>query len=295
MNSKKRPLGPLQCATLMHPRPADLVQTYRRFLHLTEHDAEPLSAPAAALLGDVDLTGAGCRWLGSADSVWLRIVEAPMRYAPPPTVLRHHGWLSLEISVQNLDELAAELADSPFEILGAPAPLAVGDAICAMQVAGPAGEVLYLTEIREALPPFELTSARHAVDALFIAVLAVPERSRSAEFYQGLGGDEPLLFDTRIGVLNRTWGRDEAGEYPVATVQLHGATLLEIDELPQAAARPSRCCGVASVAVEVRSLDALSCEWAAVPAAVADFPWCGRRGAAAIGPAGERIEFIEAP
>ena len=92
---------------------------------------------------------------------------------------RHQGWMSLEISVENVDALRPDLEGSPFRVIGEPANLDVSDDIRAMQAIGPAGEVLYLTEIKAEVPPFELPFARCAVDRLFIPVLLAPDRERA--------------------------------------------------------------------------------------------------------------------
>ena len=48
--------------------------------------------------------------------------------------------------------MAAELASSPFRIIGGPADLSFSDQIRAMQVVGPAREVLYLTQADQTPP-----------------------------------------------------------------------------------------------------------------------------------------------
>jgi len=57
-----------------------------------------------------------------------------------------------ELIVDDVDALAAELASSPFRIIGGPADLSFSDQIRAMQVVGPAREVLYLTQADQ-MPP----------------------------------------------------------------------------------------------------------------------------------------------
>ena len=81
----------------------------------------------------------------SGAGVFLRFVQAaPVAgYGPMKTF----GWNATEILVQDPDALAEQLADSPFKIVGSPMNLSSNENIRAMQVVGPANEVLYLTRI----------------------------------------------------------------------------------------------------------------------------------------------------
>jgi hypothetical protein len=101
-----------------------------------------------------------------------------------------------------------------------------------MQVVGPCGEVLYLTEIKAPLPPFELPRARCAVDRLFIPVMMAPDREAALDHYEKRTGVDGLRFDTRITVISAARGLDRDHAHPVATLQLPGETLIEIDQVP---------------------------------------------------------------
>ena len=63
-----------------------------------------------------------------------------------------YGWSASELIVQDVDQLADDLADSPFEIIGPPKNLSFTDDIRAMQVLGPANEILYLTQVKDNVP-----------------------------------------------------------------------------------------------------------------------------------------------
>lgn len=290
-----RSLGPLTHATLLCGDADALAKTYAQHLHMAVKRTETISPQLAQMLGAPHWCDAPCLWLGPQDAgdAWLRLVQGDVR--PPQRPFRTRGWIALEVLVQDVDALAAQLEHSPFELLGAPADLAVSDAIRAMQVRGAAGEVLYLTQINGEVPPFELPRASHPVDGLFIAVLAAGQRDASGAFYQRIGGDAPLEFNSRVGVLSREWQMPQQHEYPMATVQLCGSTLLEIDHLPQAAphgdTQPPP--GIASIGVCCDDVQRLGCDWLTPPRPIADFPWNGRIGACARGPDGERIEFVQ--
>jgi hypothetical protein len=92
--------------------------------------------------------------------------------------------------------------------------------------------VLYLTEVKREVPPFELPFARCPVDRLFIPVMTCPDREAALAHYEGLSGNEGLRFETRITVISGALGLDREHRHPVATLQLREATLIEIDEVP---------------------------------------------------------------
>lgn len=223
-------LGPAQAATLIA---ADLDQCTAIYgEHLQHHagDIGALDAAEASALGWSSLTGARTCWLANAlGQPWLRVIEN--RQAEHSRPFERYGWLSLEIAVQDVDALGETLVDSPFEIIGPPADLAMSDAIRAMQVIGPCGEVLYLTEVKRPVPPFEIPQARCAVDKLFIPVMMTPDREASLAHYGALSGNEGLRFDTRITVINAARGFDRDHQHPVATLQLAGETVIEIDQV----------------------------------------------------------------
>ncbi len=224
-------LGSVQGATLVTADLAQCTASYFEHLHLRVHSRGRLSDTEAAALGWPALGGTPWTWLANAlGEPWLRIIENPN--AEPTRPFDHYGWLSLEISVQDVDALGEALKDSPFEIIGPPADLAVGEAIRAMQVVGPCGEVLYLTEIKAPLPPFELPRARCPVDRLFIPVMMAPDREAALAHYEPRAGRDGLRFDTRITVISGARGLDREHQHPVATLQLPGNTLIEIDQVP---------------------------------------------------------------
>jgi hypothetical protein len=189
-----------------------------------------LGTPQASELGWAKLGGSRCAWLANElGEPWLRLIECPD--APARRPFTHVGWLALEIDVQDVDALGHSLADSPFDIIGAPADLAISDAIRAMQVVGPSGEVLYLTQVKRPLPPFELPRARCRVDRLFIPVMTCPDRDAVLDHYERLSGNEGLRFETAITVISAALGFEKNHAHPVATLQLADNTLIEIDQV----------------------------------------------------------------
>jgi len=223
-------IGPALSATLFSPSYQTTVDAWCQYLSQHVHSEEEVDKSTAKRWGSSALEGHKLCWLANElNEPWLRIIESPGSHTKNP--FESYGWFSLEISVQNVDELHKELIDSPFEIIGPPANLDVSDAIRAMQVIGPGGEVLYLTEIKAEVPPFELPFARCPVDRLFIPVGLVPNRDKALEFYESFEHTKGMQFDTKITVINRALGFETDHRHPVATVQLAGKNLVELDEI----------------------------------------------------------------
>ncbi|HEY1130250.1 MAG TPA: hypothetical protein VGF12_12680 [Roseateles sp.] len=185
-----------------------------------------------------DLSGCAVTWLAAPGSApLLRLIELPAAAARPTRL--SHGWMALEVLVRDVDALGDRLLDSPFEIVGPPADLAVSPAIRAMQVVGPAGEMLYLTQVKQPVPPFDLPLSAELepaqdVGPLFIGVMSVPDREAAIAACAAMTPRATLRFDTRVTVLSRALDRPLDHPWPVATLQWAGRSLFEIDEVQDA-------------------------------------------------------------
>lgn len=232
-------LGPVMMGTLLTRNLAACADAYTTYLHASVQRQTKISDEQAAFWGTPHLAGCAyamlCNELGEP---FLRIIEDPDCTAHD--TLKHTGWLALEIVVADVDAIAASLVGSPFEVLRPVADLSLSSQIRAVQVRGPAGEILYLTQIKGEVPPFELPIARCAVDKVFIPVLCTHDRTKTLAFYEELSGNSGLNFDTKITVINQAYGYDIDRNYPVATLQLKGSTLIEIDQVDAAKNSGSR-------------------------------------------------------
>ena len=284
-------LGPVLYATIATDRPDDSIRAWCRHLDLRESGRHRVDPALAAACGERTIEGRSATWLANPlGECWLQVLDVPNAAAIEP--FRRYGWMALEVSVQDPDQLAHRLRDSSFDIIGEPANLEVSDAIRAMQAVGPAGEVLYLTQIKAEVPPFELPRARCPVDRLFIPVMLTDDRELSLAGYQSLADQEGLRFDTRITVINRAHGLDIDHRHAVATLQLRGQCLIEIDQLAGQAAPPAGTLpsGIAWVAFAVEQLPPGS-----EPYTIAQGPYAGCSAAFARGHAGEIYELIVRP
>ena len=271
-------------ATVIAPDLAALCAAWQQQLAMQLQAQGTLEEADAALLGLPTLAGAPLAWLAnSAGQPVLRVIEDPTATLIEP--MFRHGWLSLEILVGDIDTLAAEL-QGPFRVLGAPANLELSDAIRAAQVLGPAGELLYLTQIKAAVPPFDLPMTTDTVASTFIGVMTTPDRAASQTAWAALLGAPGWAFETKITVLNRAYGKPLEGRYPVAVVPMPGQCMVEIDQVDLPPRPAGRLAGVHSLALRLPAVDAATLQAAGWQRA------CAQSGDGWFGPAGEHIQLL---
>lgn len=297
MNSSTTPcLGPVLTGTLVTAQFEACVAAYVDHLSLRIVETGRLGAGLVDLWSAPRLAGKRYAVLGSETGFsWVRVIEdASIQSAVP---FKQRGWMAMEVLVEDVDRMAEGLVDSPFEIIRPPADLDVSEDIRAMQVVGPAGEVLYLTQVKAEVPPFEIPMARCRVDHLFIPVMCCVDREAALEFYQQFPGIRSFRFETTITSVNTAFGDDLDRRHAVAAVQLAGRTMIEIDQIDAAVARPTEegglPPGIAVISCEVDSLDIPGIEFLSLPAAIRGEPYRGNRSACCRGAGGELLELIE--
>ena len=190
------------------------------------------------------------------------------------------GWNAAELIVSDVDAMADELAGSPFEILGPPQDLSFTDAIRAMQVRGPAGEILYLTQFKRDLPTLPAPPARCKVDRVFIVIVGGASLDdaavvlhdhvwRAAAAAHGI----PRQSHVRGASVCRPEHR-----YQIAALPLRGRCYIEADQMPPPQ-KPPIAAGPSAARHRDRQLPVLRTP---VDARLPD------------GPAGEIIEIVAA-
>ena len=219
-----------------------------------------------------------------------------LRHPPMSTC----GWSAMEIIVSDVDALAVELTSSPFRIIGPPANLSFSDDIRAMQVLGPAGELLYLTEAKAPVPGFNLPVARTWVDHPFIVILGGTSLTALKAYYQNtLGLPDSPDTEARVSTLSAAFALPRETLHLITAIPLAQQGYLEIDQFPQEAVARIGSAGqlppgIAMVSFYVAGLppDAAS---DAVRLLSNEAPYSGQPAALLTGPANELIELIESP
>ncbi len=227
----------LRAATLSVANLDAASANYCQWLDYEVAERGEIDAELAASWGTPAATGKPYAVLSPASGreVFLRFVEnvAHPDYRP----LRSYGWAAIEICVQDVLATAKRMADSPFEIIGPPREIDGLPAIYPMQVRGPDAEIVYLTQIRDDLPEFDLPRAAAPIDRLFILVLACSDLEASLDW---------LVEHARLQVgrrkleivytmLAKAFDLPEEDLHTIATM-VHGRDVfLELDQYPPAA------------------------------------------------------------
>lgn len=291
-------LGRISTVTISTTDVGRACDLYSRWLGYEVVHEGGLDAGAAALWGLPRLSGRRCAVLapGGIGDTFLRFVEGPA--APGYVPFRHLGWNAAEHTVQDVDGLGERLAGSPFRVIGPPADLSFTPLIRAMQIVGPDGEVLYLTQIKGEVPGFELPFAKHPVDRVFIMILGGADLGALKAWYEArLGVAQAPVMDSVISVISNVYGLDPATMHSISAIPLTDACYIEADQMPAAVLPRPVVPGelppaLAMVSFEVGRLpEAL--DWISPPATLSSAPYRGRRAAVCRGPTGELIELIE--
>lgn len=229
-------LGDIRAVTYTVPDLRVIEQTYTRWLgykvvargSLPMAVAESWRAPAVAHSPTLTLAPA------SGEAAYLRFIETAS--ATGWRALTTHGWNVSEFVVQDVDALAASLADSPFRIIGPPASLTRFPMIRAMQVVGPCGECLYFTQVGPG-SNLALAAARSFVGRAFIVVAGGSDVDAMFAPYSAFANavDPPVATPVRVISLINDLPPETLHRHGL--VKLGGGTLIELDQYP-AATRP---------------------------------------------------------
>ena len=139
------------------------------------------------------------------------------------------GWNAAELIVEDVDELAVELENSPFKIIGAPADLSFTKDIRAMQVIGPANEILYLTQFKKNVPEFDSPKPRCSVDQTFIVILAGKSLDEMQDyFHNNFGLAKATIIESRIRSISRGFNYPEDTKYKAAALALKDQSMIDL-------------------------------------------------------------------
>jgi hypothetical protein len=223
----------------------------------------------------------------------LRVVEIDTPSPYPPFTA--YGWNAIEIIVDDLAVLAAKLDGSVFKILAPPAPIPM-TSLHAMQVQGPAGEVLYLTTETGDRAASTLPIPQSQVCRPFVAVIAGPDVMALREYYATLFALEHTpIFPIPIPMIAKAQNMPEQHPFPITV--LRGAergNAIELDGYPvgltpRVKTQGQLPPGVAMISFAVDNLDSFHVPYRETPKAL----YGNKRAATFVGPVGELIELIE--
>lgn len=176
----------------------------------------------------------------SGRNVFLRFVEQTPY--PDYEPLRSYGWNAIEICTRDTNAVNARMIESPFRIIGTPKKIAGLAAIYPMQVMGPDREVVYLTQINDDLPEYDLPRADSLIDSLFILVAGSSDMDQELEFLERIVGLSPgRTMEIDYTMINKAHGLADGTLHALATVKHGRDVFLEVDQYPDGStARPRR-------------------------------------------------------
>ncbi|MDT7836946.1 hypothetical protein [Aquabacterium sp. OR-4] len=292
-------MNPLRSATLVVSDAAAAASRYVDWLDYRIIETGPLDAsladswqaPGSAGRASVVLRPA------SGKKVDLRLVEGDPVAAFQP--LRSHGWAAIELCVADVRASHLRLRNGPFEVIGPPSENPGLPSIHPMQVRGPDGEIVYLTQILQGGPGSGLPQAHAAVDQLFIAVLACADLEASAAWFrQQLGLAVAPPFEIAYRMLNQAFGLPADRRHRLSTATQAGEICLEFDQYPEAAVqRPQHAGqlppGMAVCSLTHPDLHAIPGPWLSRPTPRTGAVYEGRRVGVLRSPEGALIEVME--
>lgn len=230
----------LRAATLTVADMDAAIARYRDYLDYSVVEDGPTPDDLAASWGAPAAAGKRCVVMqpASGADIYLRLIEHPAH--PDYLPLRSYGWAAIEICVEDVLAADARMKGSPFEIIGPPREIEGLPAIYPMQMKGPDGEIVYLTQIREDLPAYDLPRAAAPIDKLFILVMACSDMRASnawMEKHCGLGMGREM--DIVYTMLADAFGTSREDLHTISTM-IHGRDVfLEMDQYPpEAVVRP---------------------------------------------------------
>lgn len=231
----------MRAATLSVADLQRAVDVYCEWLDYSVEEQGEVDADLAASWGAPMAAGRRFAVLrpASGHDIFIRMIEN--RIHPDYVALRTFGWAAIEICVEDVLAANERILKSPFEIIGPPKEIDGLPAIYPMQMKGPDQEIVYLTQIRDDLPAFDLPRAEALIDRLFILVMACSDMKASLAWMRDhiridIGRDEMEIVYT---MLANAFGLPLEEPHIISTM-VHGKDVfLELDQMPpQAAARP---------------------------------------------------------
>lgn len=296
----------VRIATITTPQLDQVERDYARWLGYTVRERGRISKALASSWDATAVTNRRYILMSpdTAPDVYIRAIEIPASknlitrtYIKPLTT---HGWNAIEIIIDNLDALLAELKDSPFKWIAGPAPLSAYPTIHAFQVLGPSGEIIYFTAETGDRSKSILPLPNGKIGRIFIMVNGGPNIEQMLDLYADkFGLTRPIPRQRVLTLLNNAQHTEPNQLLPIATLRLKNfGNFLELDGYSSnATPRPREMrnlpLGIASASFSVPNLETLDLKWIRPPAVQPGLAYLGRRTASLRGPAGELLELIE--
>ena len=295
-------LGPIACVTVRTPSLAATEAAYEEFLHYRVVSRKPVSRFQAELWGVASLAGTPALLMApaAATDFIFRFIELPAE--PGYRAFRRHGWHAAELIVARVDVLAEQLRNSPFEIVSPPLDLSFCPDIRAMQIRGPGGEILYLTEFKKPVPGLDSPPARCAVDRTFIVIVGGSSLDAMQGYFStAFGVPKTPAMESRVQTMALEFGLSREHRFRIAALPLIDRCYIEADEMPANAQQLPRDqqelpAGIAMVSFFAQASAVEQAGGSPLNLPMDGPPYAGASSVACVrGAAGELLELISRP
>jgi catechol 2,3-dioxygenase-like lactoylglutathione lyase family enzyme len=289
----------LRAATLTVADPEASAARYVEWLDYSVIERGTLSPALAAAWGAPESAGRAYAVLqpSSGADIFLRFVAGDP--VPDYRPLRTYGWAAIEICVQDVLKVNERMLNSPFEIIGPPREIDGLPAIYPMQVKGPDGEIVYLTQIRSDLPAFDLPRAASLIDKLFILVLACSDMEASIDWFEKtVGLSLGRKMDIVYTMLGNAFNLPMEQLHTISTVVHERDVFLELDQYPDAATpRPAHAGqlppGIAICTLSHPDLSTVKGDWITPPTRRDGAVYGGQLTGTLRAPDGTLVELVQ--
>ena len=291
--------GPLRAATMTVGDIASALDRYTRWFDYVVIEQGLIAPDLAQAWAAPRVAGSryGVLRPASGLAVDLRLIERPP--IAGFSAMARPGWTALELCVEDIHAVHARMQDSPFVVVGPPSAIASLPTIHPMQVEGPDGEFVFLTQILAGGAAQGLPAAHAPVDALFICVLGCQDMAACAQWLaQSLDLIVAPPLDIPYRTLSRALGMAADTRHTICTASRDGRLFLELDQypagsMPRTALPGDLVPGVALVTLWHDRIDTIAGPWLTPPAVRAGAFYDGRRSGVLRMPEGALVELIE--
>lgn len=227
-------IGPISLVTILTRNLESSLSMYSQaFNWEILQSIHPLNLELAQRWGATKLAGAPTATVAGING-GVRFIQSQDYLTPAP--LKTFGWSALEVCVNDVFYYTDRAVKAGFTLLNEPVALSGSDKplpLIAAQLAGLNGEVLYITQILDEMPNFELPDVKKESGSIFICVLGASDLEASRKVLEE-GFDLRRASDRHVAikVLNKVYDKPLTDTHRLSSLQLSGRNAIEIDQMP---------------------------------------------------------------
>tara|TARA_B100000073_G_C23718065_1_gene566669 strand:- start:1126 stop:2031 length:906 start_codon:yes stop_codon:yes gene_type:complete len=229
----------------------------------------------------------------SGEDVFIRAIENPLINQLHP--FSYLGWNAIELVVSDVNLAYEKLRNSPFDIIGTPKIISPNSSIKAMQVLGPALEVLYLTSTNGDREHLNHPEPKCLFGRIFIVIMAVNNLEKNQTFYL-----EKMMLESQgnlnipVDILSSAQKKNKDYNYNISVLSAsERGNKIELDEYDTKYSFNKHILdnlsqGISMITFEVNEIEEFNLDFIDIPGEI----YKGFKSAVFLGPNGERWELL---